>query len=281
MAAVSFEEYVASLGRLSGKIDPTASTPAAEEIKKAAASLEALSVIDPDTVLAWALAHPDETYVLALVVGLSREKLANHLRHWFGIGAWRKATLERGPEFIAKLDEEFDLIRLLRTQRGKSYSFEDVLVARGGSRVTATSAGVSGRKIEDEIEAIARDLHLPYAVRTRFAGRGDQTAPADLTIPAAGKDCVIAVAAKGFDSTGSKLTDAVREIEEMAATRTGNQVALAVVDGIGWKGRRADLKRIWELWDSNRIDGLYTLASLDQFRTDLDKYATWRGIARV
>lgn len=281
MPAVPFEAYVGSLGRLTAKIDPTASTPAAEDIRQAVASLEALDGITSETLTAWIVAHPEQTYVLALAVGLSREKLVNHLRDWFGTGSWRKAARQHSDEFVTKLDEEFDLLRLLRTQQGAAYTFADVLVARAGTRVTATSAGQSGRKIEDEIEAIAQSLRLPYQPRTRFEGRNGRTAPADLAVPTTGRDCVIAVAAKGFDSTGSKLTDAVREIEEMADARTGGQVALAVVDGIGWKGRMADLKRIWTLWDTGDIDGLYTLATLDQFRNDLDRFATLRGVARV
>lgn len=117
-------------------------------------------------------------------------------------------------------------------------------------------------------------------MRGRFEGRNGRTAPADLAVPTAGRSCVIAVAAKGFDSTGSKLTDAVREIEEMADARTGRQVVLAVVDGIGWKGRRSDLTRIWKLWESGEIDGLYTLSSLDRFRHDVDEFATGRRIHR-
>lgn len=281
MAAVSFEDYVGSLGRLTAKMDPLATTEAADDIRAAVSTLEALDGITVETLAAWVLAHPDQSYVLALIVGLSREKLVNHLRDWFSVGTWRKASLLYSDQFVAKLDEEFDLFRLLRIQRGATYTLADVLVARAGTRVTATRAGQSGRKIEDEIEAIAQSLHLPYQPRTRFEGRNGRTAPADLAVPTTGRGCVIAVAAKGFDSTGSKLTDAVREIEEMADARTGGQVALAVVDGIGWKGRLADLKRIWSLWDSHQIDGLYTLATLDQFRTDLDHYAKLRGVVRV
>lgn len=281
MPAAPFEDYVATLGRLTAVIDPTASTPEADDITQAVATLEALADVDLDSVTAWAMAHPEQTYVLALVVGLSREKLRNHLRNWFGTASWRKAALERGPEFMQRLDKEFDLVRLLRTQRNSSYTFADVLVARAGTRATATTAGQSGRKIEDELEGIARSLKLPYVPRVRFEGRNGRTAPADLAVPSAGRECVIAVAAKGFDSTGSKLSDAVREIEEMADARTGGQVALAVVDGIGWKGRMADLKRIWSLWDTGEIDGLYTLATLDQFKTDLDNFASLRGVARL
>lgn len=101
-----------------------------------------------------------------------------------------------------------------------------------------------------------------------------------MPVPAGGRDCVIAVAAKGFDSTGSKLTDAVREIQEMADARTGRQIVLAVVDGIGWRGRMADLKRIWMLRETGEIDGLYSLASVDQLKLDLDRFATLRGIHR-
>lgn len=281
MPAIPFEDYVASLGRLTAIIDPTASTRAADDIKDAVASLEDLDGVDLDSLTAWAVAHPTQTYVLALVVGLSREKLTNHLRDWFGTGSWRKAALEQGAGFIEKMDEEFDLVRLLRTQRQTSYSFADVLVARAGTRATATTAGQSGRKIEDELEAIAQSLKLPYVPRTRFEGRNGRSAPADLAVPAAGRDAMIAVAAKGFDSTGSKLSDAVREIEEMADARTGGQVALAVVDGIGWKGRMADLKRIWTLWETGQIDGLYTLATLGQFKDDLDGYASLKGIQRL
>ncbi|MGC5048398.1 hypothetical protein [Micrococcus porci] len=281
MVSMTFEEYTGSLGRLTAVIDPTASTDAAVEIQQAAASLEALDAIDESTLATWVAAHPSDSFVLALTVGLSREKLKNQLRDWFATASWTKASKERPSELVQRLDEEFDLLRLLRMQRKQQYSFGDLLVARAGTRVTATNAGASGRKVEDMLEAIVADLLLPYAPRTRMEGRHGKTAPADLAIPAAGPDCVIAVAAKGFDSTGSKLTDAVREIEELADARTGRQVALAVVDGIGWKGRKNDLRRIYDLYATGTIDGLYTLATLDRFRADLDSFAALRRIDRL
>ena len=72
-----------------------------------------------------------------------------------------------------------------------------------------------------------------------------------------------------FDSTGSKLTAAYDEIKSMADVRQPRQFIMAVVDGIGWKSRMADLTRIYQLWESDQIDGMYTLASLDRFREDL------------
>lgn len=276
-AAIPFESYLGTLGRLTAHIDPTASTPEAEDIKEAATQLTALPVVDVPSLATWAEANPTRVPVLGLVVGLGQEKLKNALRDEFGTSGWFTLGRKRASDLIAWLDRDFDLLRMLNVQRARQYDLGDVLVARAGSRVTATQAGQSGRKVEDEIEAIAADLGLPYEARTRFTGRAGRTAPCDLVVPSSEK-AEIVVAAKGFDSTGSKLTDAVREIEEMAEIRLPRQFVIAVVDGIGWKSRKSDLRKIHSLWDTRQIDGMYTLANLDRFRADLDEAARLRAL---
>ena len=271
-AATSFHDYLASLGRLTSHVDPTASTPEAERIVRATESLGELLDTDIAGLAAWVREHPAEVPVLGLAVGLSQEKLKNVLRDRFGSTGWHGIARTKPVDLVTWLDEEFDLVRMLRTQLTRNYTFADILVARAGSRVTATRAGASGRRIEDEIEAIASDLGLEYVTRSRFTGRGGRTAPADLIIGSEDSADIV-VAAKGFDSTGSKLTDAVREIEEMAEVRLPKQFVLAVIDGIGWKSRQADLRRIHQLWADQQIDGMYTLVTLDRFRDDIEDYA--------
>lgn len=274
---VSFDAYLDSLGHLTGHVDPTASSPEADDIKSAAQSLAALPVTDAAALTEWVQANPPRVPVLGLVVGLGQEKLKNALTDHFNTAGWVTLAKTRARELIEWLDTDYDLVRLLRTQQARTYEFGDVLVARAGSRVTATRAGQTGRKIEDQIEAIASDLGLPYQTRTRFTGRGGRTAPCDLVVPSSAQAQIV-VAAKGFDSTGSKLTDAVREIEEMAEIRRPRQFVMAIIDGIGWKSRQADLRRIHQLWVKDQIDGMYTLATLDQFRDDLDEAARLRGL---
>lgn len=276
-SAVSFEEYVNSLGRLTGHIDPTASTPEAEDIKEAARDLAMLATVDPASLEGWVASNPTLVPVLGLAVGLGQEKLKNTLRDRFDTPSWAKLARTDPGALVAYLDSTYDLVRMLAVQQNRDYDFGDVLVARAGTRVTATQAGKSGRKVEDEIESIAQDLGLTYETRTRFIGRNSRTAPCDLVVPNMA-DASIVVAAKGFDSTGSKLTDAVREILEMAEIRQPRQYVMAVIDGIGWKSRKADLRRIHELWETNQIDGMYTLASLDHFRADLADAARLRGL---
>lgn len=275
--AVSFDEYLSTLGRLTGHVDPTASTPEADDIRDAARDLSRLPRLDAEHLTDWVRSNPRWVAVLGLAVGLSQEKLKNVLRDQFNTSGWITLARTSPADLVAWLDADFDLLRMLLIQQRRHYEFADVLIARAGSRVTATRAGKSGRKVEDEIEGIAAGLDLPYQTRTRFTGRNGRTAPCDLVVPEA-RAAEIVVAAKGFDSTGSKLTDAVREIVEMAEIRLPRQFVIAVIDGIGWKSRQADLRRIHDLWVSQQIDGMYTLATLDQFRNDLEEAARLRQL---
>lgn len=277
MPIPTFEAYVSSLGRMTEHVDPTATSSATVSIKEAATSLGGLAAIDEKTLVEWVSQNPSWVPVLGLAVGLSQEKLKNSLRHVFDTSSWNAIARTNPAGLVAYLDEELDLFQLLEAQRSRTYDFGDLLVARAGTRVSAIRAGVSGRRLEDEIEAIARDLGLECGTRTRFTGRNNRTGPCDLVIRSV-DEAVIVVAAKGFDSTGSKLTDAVREIEEMAEVRLPKQSVMAVIDGIGWKSRQADLKRIYALWESNQIDGMYTLSNLADFRTDLQEAARLRRL---
>jgi hypothetical protein len=274
----SFEAYVASLSQLDRPFDPTVPTAESEAIRAVAAQIAALSAIDRATLTDYVGGHAEALPVLGVAVGLTRERLRNVLKHHLGSSGWVTLSRERPAEVIAMLDAEYDLVRLLDQQRHRSFDFGDVLVARAGTRRTATAAGVTGRRVEDEIETVSALLGLPHRTRTRFQGRAGATAPCDLAIPAGGMEAKIVVAAKGFDSTGSKLTDAVREIEDMANVRLPTQFVMAAVDGIGWKSRAADLRRIYNLRDADRIDGLYTLNTLGDFRLDLEAAARRLGL---
>lgn len=273
----TFEEYLASLGQLTAHTDPTRATEETVRIKAAAASLAELDEITPDTLAAWAAEHYASANVLGLAVGLSQERLKTTLKYHLGTSGWLTLARERPSDLVEMLDREFELVHLVDFQRRRSYDFGDILVARASTRQTANSAAASGRMVEDHIEAIANDLGLPCETRTRFIGRNRRTAPCDLVIPS-GSNADIAVAAKGYDSTGSKLGDAVREIEEMADVRLPRQYIMAVIDGIGWNNRLSDLKKIYILWERQQIDGMYTLATLDRFRDDLQQAARLRGL---
>ncbi|MGL4176672.1 MAG: hypothetical protein ACRCSN_11385 [Dermatophilaceae bacterium] len=264
--------YTQRLRRVTIHADPTADNAHATAIRAAADDLETLRLIDFTSLTGWVTTNPEGVYTLALAVGLSQEKLRNLLRAEFGTASWARIARDEPGRLVSWMDDEFALIPALQAQVGRSYSFGEVLAARGASRQTASSAGVAGRLVEDRVEAIVNDLGLPYRMRGRFVGVNGRTAPADIAIPDF-TDCVIAVGCKGFDSTGSKLTAAVSEITEMVDVHRPHQYLMAVVDGIGWLGRMRDLRRMWDHYEQRRIEGLYTLSDLDQFHSDLEAAA--------
>lgn len=271
------EAYLARLRRLTAHVDPTTSSPEADAIREAGASLDLLPEVSEEILVEWVTVHPEAVNALGLAVGLSQEKLKNLLKVRFGSSSWGRVARGDPHGLVVWLVEEFDLLAALELQRNRTYTFGDLLAARGTSRQTATSAGVAGRSIEDAVEQIVRELGLPYSMRGRFVGRNGETGPADLAVPDF-ESAVIAVACKGFDSTGSKLTAAVTEVTEMANVRYAHQYVLAVVDGIGWLNRLGDFRRLYALAESRRIDGLYALADLDRFRDDLREAARRHGL---
>lgn len=275
--AAGLEDYLGRLRRLTEHVDPTAASPDADALREAGASLDRLPEVGEEILVEWVTVHPEAVNALGLAVGLSQEKLKNLLKVRFGSSSWTRVAKGDPHGLVAWLVAEFDLLSALEQQRNRTYTFGDVLAARGTSRQTATSAGVAGRSIEDAVEQIVQELGLPYAMRGRFVGRNGETGPADLAVPDF-ENAVIAVACKGFDSTGSKLTAAVTEVTEMANVRYAHQYVLAVVDGIGWLNRLGDFRRMYALAESRRIDGLYALADLDRFRDDLEQAARRHGL---
>lgn len=181
-------------------------------------------------------------------------------------------------DLIDILDREFDLTGAINRQLTTSWTFADILAERASSRSRAAGSIRRGRQLEEEVEQIVRELGLPHDMRTRFTGQANRTAPCDLAIPGGDGEAQIVCGIKGFDSTGSKPTDATREVEEMASIRLPRQYVFVVVDGLGWLSRQADLRRIYRLHESNSIDGLYTRSTFSKFRTDLVRAATRLGL---
>jgi hypothetical protein len=274
--SLSFEDFRRGLQRLGGT---TAVDPSVRAFyERAAQALIGLPTIDRQSLAALITKEPEWAAVPGLIVGLSQEQFKNTLKLRLQTSSWTKLARTNPLDLVTLLDDEFALLAELQTQRTRAWSFADVLLERAGSRSRAGRAITRGRALEDEVEAVIKQLGVPYKTRRRFIGRGGRDAPCDLAIPDAPAGAMIVCAIKGFDSTGSKLTDAVREIESMADVRDPTQFVYAVIDGMGWLSRQGDLRRIYDLWSNRSIDGLYSLTGLAQFRVDLEQAARIRRL---
>lgn len=280
MSIPSFADCLDALQPIVPPANLLAETAALTAVHLIGSELVELESVDVETLTNWIDGRGDAVRVLALSVGLGQERLRTWGQHHFGTATFNRLAKEFASEVVALLDAEHNLVGVLNEQRGRRYSYGDVLVARAGTRGTAARAGAAGRSLEDKLEAIASDLGLKYSTRGRFSGIGGRTAPYDLAILDEHDRPVIVVAAKGFDSTGSKLGDAVREVEDMAQTRLPTQYVYAAVDGIGWKLRQSSLREIHALWVDQKINGVYFGSTLDSFREELVKASFRLELAR-
>lgn len=273
MTVPSFEDYLKSLAAVEPQ-GAVAEPEALDLCVKATATIALLDPLDEQSLAAAVQADPDILPVLAAAANLSQERFKTWLQARFETAGWITLGRSRPDDLVAALDEDFALIELLTLQAQREWTWADVLARMMSTRQRAGSAIQQGRDLEDEVELVIKSVGLDFVPRTQFEGSNGRTAPADFAIPTNGDDALIAIAVKGFHSTGSKLGDAAREIEEMALVRKPTQFIFAIVDGQGWIRRRNDLRKIHGLWGSNRIDGLFNRASLGDFETAL------RGAAR-
>ena len=274
--AGSFDDYLASLSPFVPQ-GAGAEPEALVLCERATARIAGLGELDHAKLAAVVEADPHVAPVLAAVVGLSQERFKTWLQGRFGTAGWVTLGRTRSAELVDALDDDFSLIALLEAQSARTWTWADVLARIMAPRQHAGGWVQQGRDLEDAVEEKVKALGVAYVARTRFAGKADQTAPADFAIPS-GPDALIAVAVKGFDSTGSKLSDATREIEQMVEVKTARQFIFAVVDGQGWMRRQGDLRRIHELWERKLIDGLYTRGQLAAFESALKDAARRVGL---
>ena len=74
-------------------------------------------------------------------------------------------------ELVSALDSEYGLLDRLSVDRGRTYDFGDILMARYASRATAGRAIGRGRLLEDAVEGAVRQVGLPHQMRTSFVGQ--------------------------------------------------------------------------------------------------------------
>lgn len=121
MTNPTLDEYIASLSQLSNAFDPTVPTAESEEIRIVASKLAGLPEIDRATLAEFVRSTPNAVPVLGLTVGLTREKLKNILKHRLGSSGWMTLARDRSVDLVAMLDINYELVRLVREQRERSY----------------------------------------------------------------------------------------------------------------------------------------------------------------
>lgn len=220
------------------------------------------------------------TTAIRLFLDLSKDEYTHQLRELLGAGGiGKKRYLANPPEYLKALNE-LKLCESLGQVVHQPLHWSDVLVERlKGGRGSAIKGQTRGRGMEDFVEAIVRSIFSEdqVAVRCRFTGaKGQSTEKADFAIPSS-TDPTILIEVKAYGATGSKQTDVLGDISRIVEEKRHDTVLLLVTDGITWKQRTNDLRKLIGLQNEGRIQRIYTKSMAEDLRNDLETLRSEMG----
>lgn len=223
-----------------------------------------------DDVKALLDSHFDEGVpICRLFVALSKdhfELVFREIRGEKGIGV---ASYRDDPAgFLVDLTAT-GVLDAMSLEANRATHWSDVLIERLRSgRGSAVTGQKRGRGVEDYVESIVSKVFGDaFESRQTFTGpRG--RAKCDFAIPDK-KSARILIEAKGYGATGSKMTDVLGDIEKIIASKRSDTSLLFFTDGVAWKQRKNDLRKIIAFQNNGDITRIYTFSMADQFESDL------------
>jgi DpnII restriction endonuclease len=211
----------------------------------------------------------DGILICRLFLGISKDQFVSVLRGIRGdTGIGVKSYRADRAGFIDDVLST-GLLEAMAEEANRKPHWSDVLVERLRSgRGSAISGQKRGRDVEDFAEAIVTKVFgKNFQVRCTFKGpRKD--AKCDFAIPSKAAARIL-IESKGYGATGSKMTDIIGDISIIAAAKRPDTAFLFFTDGLTWKQRKSDLRKIVEFQNNGDITRIYTFAMADQFEKDL------------
>jgi hypothetical protein len=167
------------------------------------------------------------------------------------------------------------LLESMAEEASRKPHWTDVLVERLRSgRGSAISGQRRGREVENFAETIVTKVFGEnYQVRCTFKGPRGQEAKCDFAIPSKSAARIL-IEAKGYGATGSKMTDILGDIRTIIAAKRPDTAFLFFTDGLTWKQRKSDLRKIVDFQNNGDITRIYTFAMAEQFEADLQQLKT-------
>lgn len=222
------------------------------------------------------LLHQDfeaATTIIRLFLEMSKDEYNGVVRGLFegsGDGGSGNRRFLKDPEgYVKTLDHLLIRQRISETVSG-AYTWKDIIAERlKGGRGSAIKGQKRGRDLEDFVEGIVGSIFPAYSIRGRFSGlNGLSTEKADFAIPS-NENPEIIIEAKGYGATGSKQTDVIGDINRVIHEKRHDTTFLLFTDGISWRARQSDFRKLVEFQNRGYIYRIYTKSMVEDFRKDL------------
>jgi hypothetical protein len=206
---------------------------------------------------------------IRLFLGLSDDQFGGALRDALGAGGYGIKRYRAEPAVYLAALVELGLLEAMVAETTRPLHWTDTVVERLRSgRGSAISGQRRGRNVEDFVEEVVKKVFDTYQTRVSFTGNRGITAKCDIAIPSKELPRII-IEAKGYGATGSKMTDISGDIGKIIEAKRPDTVFLFFTDGITWKQRMNDLRKIVALQNDGHITRVYTYAMAERFEADL------------
>lgn len=209
-------------------------------------------------------------FCVGLFLGFSKDKLQVELSDRLGPGGSGIQRFQKDRETYLDVLEELGLRDAMTATVNAKPIWSDILKERLRSgRGSAIQGQQRGRELEDFAEEIVRSVFGDgYEARCTFQGPSGP-AKCDFAIPS--KDSpLILIEAKGYGATGSKMTDIIGDLDAIIAAKRNDASLLFITDGLTWKARANDLRKIIRRQNDGEIARIYTKLMAGQFKGDLE-----------
>lgn len=218
--------------------------------------------------------------IIRLFLELSKDEYNTLLRSLFSDSRTAgKSGFKANPlNYVETLAPLF-LSRKIRETINKVYTWEDILTERlKGGRGSAIKGQKRGRELENFVEAIVSSVFPEYEARCSFTGMdGISTEKADFAIPCREKPEIL-IEVKGYGATGSKQTDVIGDINRIIQEKRHDTVLLIFTDGVTWKARESDFRKLVDFQNSGYIYRIYTKKLSEDFKMDLTLLKEEKGL---
>jgi len=213
----------------------------------------------------------DGLLIVRLFLGLSKDQFTGVLNSALGVGGIGLKRYKANPHSYREALIGQGLLDAMMLEVNKPLHWSDTVIERLRSgRGSAISGQKRGRSAEDFAEDVIREVFGEgnYQVRATFAGRSDQAAKCDFAIPNAVNPRIV-IESKGFAATGSKMSDVLGDVSAIVRAKRADTTFLFFTDGLTWKQRQADLRKLIRYQNEGDIARIYTQSMVEQLREDL------------
>ena len=211
--------------------------------------------------------------VVRLFIDLSKDEFGIRLKEKFeGVGGAGVMRYRKDKSAYIRALATMDLLTKMSVAINQPLHWSDVLIERlKGGRGSAIKGQQRGRGMEDFVEELLKEIFDSdqIAARCRFTGAdGNRTEKTDFAIPSA-TDPEILIEVKAYGATGSKQTDVLGDVGRIVKEKRDDTVFFLVTDGITWKERPSDLKKLIAMQNQGEIQKIYTKSMAEELQVDL------------